>query len=394
MSYKIVKLREVCSFLNGGTPSRDVARYFEGEIPWITSADLADDQDVVTNARFFITEEAIESSATKIVPKDNILLVSRTGVGKVAITGVDICISQDFTGIIPNKLKVDLHYLFRFLQSSKSHFTYNQRGATIKGITRQVIADLEIPLPPLGEQQRIAAILDKADALRAKRRAALAKLDTLLQSTFLHMFGDPVTNPMGWEVSNVGGMGLYISDGNYAEKYPRAHEFVEEGIPFIRANNLSNGTVVWDDMRFITPEKHEYLQKGHVKTDDVLICTRGNIGQAALVPPSLNDANLNAQLVLLRVVNTNMTSEYLVWAFNMPRMQIELLKFQTGTALKQLPIGNLKRVEIPIPPIDVQKKFSSIAKQLNCSRVKHQESADKIDNLFHSLQQRAFKGEL
>jgi type I restriction enzyme, S subunit len=193
--YEVVKLGEICSFLNGGTPSRSVARYFEGEIPWITSADLVDDQDVVTDARFFITEEAIESSATKIVPKNNILLVSRTGVGKVAITGVDICISQDFTGIVPNKSRVDLRYLFRFLQSCKSYFIYHQRGATIKGITRQVITDLELPVPPLGEQQRIAAILDKADALRAKRRAALAKLDTLLQATFLHMFGELLTSP-------------------------------------------------------------------------------------------------------------------------------------------------------------------------------------------------------
>ena len=104
ISLPLVELGSLCQFISGGTPRRNVARYYEGDIPWITSTDIVDDK--VTKPRYYITEEALESSATNIVPKRNILLVTRTGVGKVAITDTDICISQDFTGLLPDKASV------------------------------------------------------------------------------------------------------------------------------------------------------------------------------------------------------------------------------------------------------------------------------------------------
>jgi type I restriction enzyme, S subunit len=192
-------LGKLCQFLNGGTPSKAVASYFEGDIPWITSADMTG--PIANFARSFITLEAIKASATNKVPKGTILLVTRTGVGKVAVAGSELCFSQDITAIIPDETKLDTNYLVQYLRTKQAHFERFSRGATIKGITRDVVADLAIRLPALAEQRRIAAILDQADALRAKRRETLAQLDKLTQAIFVELFGEPVTNPMNWPAS-------------------------------------------------------------------------------------------------------------------------------------------------------------------------------------------------
>ncbi len=155
---------------------------------------------------------------------------------------------------------------------------------------------------------------------------------------------------------------IYISDGNYSSKYPRNEEFVEEGIPFIRANNLAEGDITDEDMYFITPEKHTVLLKGHVKTGDILITTRGNIGQVAIVPDRHEDSNINAQIVLLRTKKENLYNRYLLWALQSQSAKEQYVALQTGTALKQLPVGRLEQLRIKIIGIEGQHK---VAKNLD-----------------------------
>ena len=189
-------LEEACSFLNGGTPSTKKPDYFTGHIPWITSADITDCN--ITPARSYITKEAIAESATNKVPPGTVLLVTRTGVGKVAVAQTELCFSQDITAIVPARGLIDTRYLVHFLRTKEAYFKENARGATIKGVTREVLDSVHIPLPSLAEQRRIAAILDKADAIRRKRQETIRLTEEFLRSAFLDMFGDPVANPKGW----------------------------------------------------------------------------------------------------------------------------------------------------------------------------------------------------
>ena len=154
-------------------------------------------------------------------------------------------------------------------------------------------------------------------------------------------------------------LGLYISDGNYSAKYPRAEEFVDSGIPFIRANNLIELSISDVDMYYISEEKHGVLLKGHVKPGDVLITTRGNLGQVALVPEKHNDSNINAQIVLLRSNNKVVNNKYLLWALQSKGVQEQILKLQTGTALKQLPVGRLEQIVIPLYELNKQKQIAT-----------------------------------
>ena len=138
-----------------------------------------------------------------MLPAQSVLFSSRAPIGLVAINTLPVCTNQGFKSLVPRSDLVSPDFLFWWLKVQEKHIQSKGRGATFKEVSKKIVEDLQIPLPPLAErskQKRIAGILDAADALRAKRREALAQLDTLLQSTFLDMFGDPVTNPMGWEV--------------------------------------------------------------------------------------------------------------------------------------------------------------------------------------------------
>lgn len=152
---------------------------------------------------------------------------------------------------------------------------------------------------------------------------------------------------------------IYISDGNYSSKYPRSEEFVEEGIPFIRGNNMVDGDISDDEMYYITPEKHAILLKGHVKAGDVLITTRGNIGQVAIVPERHEDSNINAQIVLLRTNPESLYNRYLLWALQSHRANEQYIALQTGTALKQLPVGKLEKLSIKVADIDEQHDIAN-----------------------------------
>ena len=165
---------------------------------------------------------------------------------------------------------------------------------------------------------------------------------------------------MMWMKKTIKELDIYISDGNYSSKYPRSEEFVEEGIPFIRGNNMVDGDITDDEMYYITPEKHSILLKGHVKAGDVLITTRGNIGQVAIVPDRHEDSNINAQIVLLRTNQKTLYNRYLLWALQSHEVNVQYLALQTGTALKQLPVGKLEKLSIEVTDINKQHEIADI----------------------------------
>ena len=173
----------------------------------------------------------------------------------------------------------------------------------------------------------------------------------------------------------------YISDGNYSSKYPRSEEFVSEGIPFIRANNIANGTVIADEMYYISSEKHAELRKGHLKENDVLITTRGNIGQTAIVPAEFNDANINAQIVLLRVNNDLVNPHYLLYALHSEFVERQIRSSTTGTALKQLPVGRLEKIKVRIHSINDQKAIIAVMQRMDNIIALRKQQLEKLDEL-------------
>ena len=381
-----IKIGDVCSFLNGGTPSKSVERYFQGNNPWITGADIT--SPVVTKARSYITNEAIEGSATNLVPSGTVLLVTRTSVGKVAIAGIDLCFSQDITALTPDTSRLHAPYLVEFLKTQESHFESQARGATIKGITRQVVEELEIPLPPLEEQKRIAAVLDKA---------ALAQLDSLTQSIFLEMFGDPVTNPKGWQRIPFCDLLENIDSGWSPNCLDRPVMNKEWGI-------LKLGAVTWCEY---DPTENKALPPNvepdttiEVKRGDLLFArknTRELVAACALVretPPRLLMSDLIFRLRLRQ--NAKVESCFLHQLLVYPTKRRDIQKLAGGSAgsMPNISKARLQTTLIEVPPIKLQQEFARRVTAVEKLKAIHSTSLTELDTLFASLQHRAFRGEL
>ncbi len=387
-------LGSLCQFLNGGTPPKSESRYFEGDIPWITSADIT--SPIVDTARSFITDEAVSASATNKVPAGTVLLVTRTGVGKVAVASVDLCFSQDITAILPDKDRLDTAYLVHFLRTKQYYLLSMARGATIKGVTRNVVADLVIPLPPLPEQRRIAAILNQADALRTKRHEALAQLDRLAQSVFVEMFSPSAAQ--AWPVKTIADIvsqqGSGIRTGPFGSQLLHS-EFVDSGIAVLGIDNAVSNEFRWSERRYITEAKYRELQRYTVKPGDVLITIMGTCGRCAVVPDDIPVAINTKHLCCITLDHGLCLPEFLhAYFLRHPIAGEYLERTAKGAIMSGLNMGLIKAMPIAIPPLALQQDFKARSQAIENLKTQHRTALAELDALFTSLQHRAFRGEL
>lgn len=386
-------LGDVCTFLNGGTPSRSVASYWDGTIPWITGADI--DGPKVIRSRSSVTEEGLRSSATNRVPAGTLLLVTRTSVGKVATAGIELCFSQDITAVIPDDTSLETEYLRHFLASRAGALKSAARGATIQGVSRRDVASLTIPLPPLAEQRRIAAILDQADALRAKRRAAIAALDTLTQSIFLDMFGEPASD---WSRCMVADATAdrkgAIRTGPFGSQLLHS-EFVDSGIAVLGIDNAVNNEFRWGERRFITEAKYRDLSRYRVHPGDVLITIMGTIGRCAVVPDDIPVAINTKHLCCISLDRQVCLPDYLhAYFLHHKEARDYLGRTGKGAIMDGLNMGLIREMPLVLPPVELQARFADRAASVGRSRDSARIALSEADSLFASLQSRAFRGDL
>jgi type I restriction enzyme S subunit len=386
-------LGHVCTFKNGGTPTKTRPDYFEGDIPWITGADIT--SPTVNEARSHITQSAVTGSATNVVPRGSILLVTRTSVGKVATAGMELAFSQDITSLHPNGDILDSSYLLHFLKSKADYFKQNARGATIKGITREVVTRLSIPLPPLEEQRRIAAILDKADELRTKRRRALAQLDVLTQSIFHSMFGDPSASAR-WPDFALDDLLSAIESGQSPVCEDRPAEAEEWGVLKLSAvTKLTFDDTQNKALTSVAANKQHEVRKG-----DLLFSrknTRALVAAVALVGEVRPRLLLPDLIFRLCIRNHGViTPEYLyaVMAEPTKRAQIQNLAGGSSGSMPNISKAKLLTVKIPTPPIELQQEFGRRVSAIERLKGRQRSQLAELEVLFASLQNRSFSGEL
>lgn len=394
-SRRKVPLGELCEFLNGGTPSKAVPAYWQGDIPWITSAEI--NGGSVRPARFGITQEAIADSAARKVPSGTLLLVIRTGVGKVALASYDLTFNQDINAVIPNEERLAKRYLLHFLGTQSAYFDRFSRGATVRGITREYLDRLEIPLPfpddpkrSLAEQKRIAAVLDKADAIRRRRQAEFrSRIELLPQSIFHQMFGEPSRNPRGWNLATVGDVIRAAQDGPHVSP-----QYSPEGVPFLSTRNIRPGTVVWDDLKYISREQAEFhWQKCRPQRGDILYTKGGTTGLAKAID---FDRDI-AVWVHVAVLKTNHELVHPLWLeamLNTPYCYTQSQRYTHGITNRDLGLTRMVRIKIILPPKDLQDTFALQAMRAKHLAADNDELAHQYGDLFNSLVQRAFRGEL
>lgn len=250
---------------------------------------------------------------------------------------------------------------------ARKEITQKSNGSTRFNVGQETLSKVIIFLPLLPEQQKIASFLTTVDT----KIEQLTKKKTLLEqyktgvsqklfSQEIRFKADDGSEYPDWVEKTINDLPIIISDGNYGEQYPTSKDFKKSGIPFLRANNIKNLKVSENDMRYITEEQHQVLTSGHLKTNDILITTRGELGNIALVDGRFNNANINAQICLLRINDSSVIYyKYLLISLNSFACKKQYKAYETGTALKQLPKGNLKKIKINLPSLPEQEKIAN-----------------------------------
>lgn len=386
----IVNLGDVVTFEGGGTPSKANAAYWGGDIPWASVKDVSGPE--LSSTVDYITEEGLANSASRIVPAGNVILPTRMALGRAAINTIDVAINQDLRVAYPNQ-SLDRRYLLWFIISNARLIESLGSGATVKGITLDKLRDLQIPLPPLAEQKRIAAILDKADAIRRKLQQSLRLSDDFLRSVFLDMFGDPVTNPKGWPLLTLTSV---IGDSFRNGLSPSTSGTVAGKVLTLSA--VTSGTFAPQFLRDAifdrTPSENQQVTR-----NTFLIC-RGNgnksmVGIGVFPEADMPSVSFPDTMIACTIDRTQIEPEYLqaVWSTAKVRTQIDAgARTTNGTyKINQAVLGS---IEFPLPPLATQKKFSSITQATRSQSAKNTELTAESEALFSSLQQRAFRGEL
>ena len=247
------------------------------------------------------------------------------------------------------------------------------------------------------EQRRIVAILDEAfDGIataKANAEKNLQNARALFESHLQSVFSERAE---GWVDKSLDEV-CVIGDGNHSSNYPRKEELVEVGVPFIRATNMVQGRVSGEDMRFLSPEKHAQLKKGHLKSGDILITNRGEIGKTAIVDLEYDNANLNSQIAWLRC-RDGMCNRFLFLVLNSSEIQQYFESSKSGAALQQFTIKQLKALKVPMPPIHQQAlivdEVEALSQETQRLESIYRQKLAALDELKKSLLHQAFSGQL
>ncbi|OOE44257.1 restriction endonuclease subunit S [Salinivibrio kushneri] len=390
------KLSEVATLIRGITFSKaeGVDSPEVGRVPVIRAGSIQKTL-LVNDGQIWVPEEKVKPH--QFIRKNDILMCTSSGssdlVGKCAKSDAnyDISFGAFCAGIRPDLKKVSPSYLYHFLNSPKfKNWTKKSSGANIKNIRASELAEFKIPLPPLDEQKRIAAILDKADAIRQKRKQAIELADEFLRSVFLNMFGDPVTNPKGWEICELKDCLDFLTSGSRGwAKY-----YTEEGSKFIRIQNVGKNKLLLNELAHVNAPVTREAERTRVKVNDVLLSITADLGRSAVVTEDLSGGYINQHLALLRVKTKKLEPQFLS-ALLSSKGALRQFKAKNKAAVKAgLNFDDIRTFEVYLPPLRTQAKYLSTynatMKNLNSLRIQH----DNAEAFFSSLSQKAFSGKL
>ena len=321
----------------------------------------------------------------------------RPNLAKIAAPDFGGICSTDILPIRPGT-SIDRRYLLHFLRTPRmvAQAANKVVGINLPRLSPKVLESFEVPLPPIGAQRRLAAVLDATDALRARRRQALARLDYLTQAIFVDMFGDGRWD--AWATARVADLAASsrgsIRTGPFGSQLLH-EEFVDDGsVAVLGIDNAVENRFVWGERRFITAKKYEQLKRYTVRPGDVLITIMGTCGRTAIVPDDIPLAINTKHLCCITLDRDRCLPEFLWACLRFHPGVLRQLGATHGAVMPGLNMGLIKKAEVPLPPLEVQEGFARRKKHAEQQLARSRSHRDRLDTLFTSLQQRAFRGEL
>ena len=381
----MAKLGEVCTIVSGSTPKTSVTSYWDGNIKWITPAELNEDTFYIMDSVRHITEEGKEKTGLSYLPTGTVILSSRAPIGKTAIAGCEMCCNQGFKNLICSDAIYN-EYLYFFLKSKTDYLNSLGRGATFKEISKSIVESIEIPLPEVNQQKEIAEKFKKLEQLISLRKQQLAKLDELVKARFVEMFGTFPANPFRWDTGKIQDV---VSDVRYGSSRPA----VEGGkYPYLRMNNItySGELDLRDTKRIDIPDSE--LDKCTVRRGDVLFNRTNSkelVGKTCVY--NRDELMVLAGFVIRVRINERIRPEVLSAFLNMDfskRMLIGMCKTAIGQA--NINAKELQNIDLYIPPIELQDQFVTLKNKIDQQKQTVQQSLEKLELMKKALMQEYF----
>ena len=379
----MARLGDICEIVSGTTPKSSHPEYWGGSINWVTPAELTDDSDIIYETQRKITEQAVAESGLKPFPAGTVLLSSRAPIGKVAIAGTEMCCNQGFKNLICSDVIFN-RYLFYFLKHNTEYLNALGRGATFKEISKNIVENIEIPLPELSEQYEIVKILDKIRNLIRKLRRQQDKLDELVKSRFIEMFGDTTLNPYGWDKDYLGTV-CDVRDGTHDSP-----KYYETGYPLVTSKNVTAGRIDLSNCSLISETDYNKInERSKVDTGDIIMPMIGTVGKPVIVDIEPNFAIKNVALIKFKQVS-KVLNIYIQALLQSDYFDDEVLNKVRGGTQKFISLGDMRKLDILVPPIELQKQFTAFVTQTDKSKMAVQQSLNKLELLKKSLMQKYF----
>lgn len=382
--YPSVLLGQVCRFIGGGTPSKKRDDYFNGNIPWATVKDFKTFR--ILDTKDHISEAGLADSASNLVPAGTVLLVTRVGLGKVAIAERPLAINQDIKAVIP-ETEILPEFLFWFLLSKGPDIERMGAGATVKGVTLNDIRAIRMPLPPLDEQRRIVDILSRAEGIVRLRHEAQKKAAEIIPALFINMFGDPAKNPKGWPIAQ-------ISDicGKCSTDDPRKQP--DKQFTYIDIAAIDNDRGHVSDSKVLYGSDAPSRAKQVISAGDVIVSTvRPNLRGSAWIPGCLDRQVCSTGFCVLRP-KANTTTGFIYSLVRSNWFVAELMKKVRGAQYPAVSDKDIFGLQIPLPPLSEQQEFSRRLDAILSIQSQQAAATAKAEATFDALLGRAFQGTL
>ena len=385
----MAKLGEVCTIVSGSTPKTSVASYWDGNIKWITPAELNEDTFYIMDSVRHITEEGKEKTGLSYLPTGTVILSSRAPIGKTAIAGCEMCCNQGFKNLICSDAIYN-EYLYFFLKSKTDYLNSLGRGATFKEISKSIVESIEIPLPEVNQQKEIAEKFKKLEQLISLRKQQLAKLDELVKARFVEMFGDVLLNSMQWPEKTLERMADIVSG---ITKGRKTTETDLQEVPYMAVSNVKDGYIDWTTVKTILATRQE-IEQYRLMPDDILMTEGGDpdkVGRGAIIKVPLKNSIHQNHIFRVRLneqeILPSFFAEYLRHQ-KAKRYFLGCAKQTTGIA--SINMRQLRALPTLVPPLSLQKQFAAFVERVDQQKQTVQQSLEKLELMKKALMQEYF----
>lgn len=374
----MARLGDVCAINMGQSPDSSTYNKDRNGLPFFQGN--ADFGEVYPMVRLWCSEPI------KIAQEKDILISVRAPIGALNISNCKCCIGRGLAALTVNRNICIREYLWHALLSKITELNSKGTGSTFKAINKKTLTETEIPLPSLDEQQKIAAVLDKVNDLINKRRQQLDKLDELVKSRFVEMFGKLGSNPKGYPSKTLAELCSKITDG----KHGGCETEAGTGRFFVGAREIYDGVVHYDTAPEITVRDFEKdYKRCNIEIGDFLIVNTGaTIGKSAIATDERTTSTLlQKSVALLKVRSEQMLPIFLRYCYMAnPKMYM----VESASAQPNLLLSKIKATTVYVPPIDQQQAFAAFVHQVDKSKSAIQKSLKKLETLKKSLMQEYF----